>query len=204
MNVYAPGKKFNHLTIIRCVGVAPNRNRRWEVQCDCGVIFEVAGGHLGSGHTKSCGCIKMAKPFIERLPAIMNKILPMPNGCWLWTGCTNNHGYGTVSVGNQSQYVHILMWEHFNGPVPEGLELDHLCRTPACCNPYPGHMEPVTHQVNCLRGNHPCFVRRREGFCKRGHEMTEENTARVSTRPNIRICKECARIRDARRRHGGS
>ena len=67
-------------------------------------------------------------------------------GCWLWQLSLNNKGYGRK--GNS--YAHIYYYEKKYGPVPDGYELDHICRTRRCCNP--DHVEPVTHTINMRRG----------------------------------------------------
>src|SRR5215467_11127283 len=73
------------------------------------------------------------------------RILPDDSGCWNW-----DKPYGSVWSGGKSCYVHRVVYEALVGPVPEGLELDHLCRNPRCVNP--DHLEPVTHLVNVQRG----------------------------------------------------
>jgi hypothetical protein len=84
----------------------------------------------------------------------IERVVVDDNGCWLWPGATAS-GYGMIRVGSHSdgtrrtKAVHVVMWEHFEGPVPDGLELDHLCRVRPCSNP--GHLEPVTHQENMRR-----------------------------------------------------
>ena len=77
-----------------------------------------------------------------------------PDSCWLWTGALNRWGYGHVSKGRGggAVRVHKAMYELDVGPVPAGLDLDHLCRTRRCCNPY--HLEPVTRQTNVDRGEY--------------------------------------------------
>lgn len=71
-------------------------------------------------------------------------------GCWLWQRSRNGAGYGVVRRGGKTLYCHVLCWESVNGPVPEGMELDHVvCQNKQCCNP--GHLEPVTHAANCQR-----------------------------------------------------
>ena len=93
-------------------------------------------------------------PLMER---IWKFISPEPfSGCWLWLGTTTGGkpGYGYIGAGGHDGpglRAHIVLWEHKNGPVPDGLELDHLCRVRECVNP--DHLEAVTHQVNCQRGN---------------------------------------------------
>lgn len=72
------------------------------------------------------------------------------SGCWIFTGAKTN-GYGFVAAADRRMaYPHRVMYEVLVGPIPEGLDIDHLCRVRACCNPH--HLEPVTRQVNLLRG----------------------------------------------------
>lgn len=70
--------------------------------------------------------------------------------CWEWTACRNREGYGRVTVEGVSQYAHRLLWLMFVGEIPEGLDLDHLCRNRGCVNP--DHLQPVTRSVNVARG----------------------------------------------------
>ena len=74
----------------------------------------------------------------------------LDNGCWITSLKLNNKGYARTTFDGKLKYVHIYNYEQLHGSVPEGCELDHKCRTPACVNP--SHMEPVTHQENVLRG----------------------------------------------------
>ncbi len=67
-------------------------------------------------------------------------------GCWNWKGSLTQKGYGASS----RHPAHKRMWIRANGPVPAGLELDHLCRNRRCVNPE--HLETVTHAVNVRRG----------------------------------------------------
>lgn len=72
-------------------------------------------------------------------------------GCWLWTGSLSADGYGVMlrRGPGRSNYAHRFAYETFVGPVPEGLELDHLCRVRACVNVE--HLEAVTHVENLKR-----------------------------------------------------
>lgn len=79
------------------------------------------------------------------------KVTKQPgDGCWLWTGAGGPDSYGRFQVDDQLWLTHRWAWVETHGPVPEGLELDHLCRTPACVRP--AHLEPVTHAENIQRG----------------------------------------------------
>ena len=77
--------------------------------------------------------------------------------CWPWLAAENNWGYGLFNVGSRTDgtrrkaYAHRWSYEHLVGPIPEGLQLDHLCRTPACVRPE--HLEPVTPSENVRRGH---------------------------------------------------
>lgn len=70
--------------------------------------------------------------------------------CWIWHGSTNGRGYGRLGRGGTLYSAHRYFWIEANGPVPDGLELDHLCEIPQCVNP--AHLEPVTHTENIRRG----------------------------------------------------
>jgi hypothetical protein len=70
--------------------------------------------------------------------------------CWLWTGAVDAKGYGRVLTPDGHRPAHRLAYELAVGPIPDGLVIDHLCRTPGCINP--DHLEPVTRRENTLRG----------------------------------------------------
>lgn len=119
--------------------------------------------------------------------------------CRIWPGATNGMGYGQVTVGSKTdgskrpKYVHIIAWEHCLGPVPEGLELDHLCRQPDCAEVT--HLEAVTHAENVRRGvgiERAAACRASRTHCKNGHEYTPENTYRwTGGGGGARRCKTC-------------
>lgn len=115
-----------------------------------------------------------------------------PSGCWLWKGAsvqgTRGGRYAVLSRGGEQKLAHRWVYEQAHGPIPEGLVLDHLCRNTLCVNP--DHLEPVTNQENTLRGVISEVQTTRfeaRTHCKRGHEMTEENTRLQRTRPKGRF-----------------
>jgi hypothetical protein len=122
--------------------------------------------------------------------------VPEPNsGCWIWTGTLNNKGYGRVALNAKQPLAHRFFYKWFKGDIPEGLELDHLCRVRCCVNP--DHLEPVTRTVNVLRGDGPEVQRKRHRgvtHCPQGHEYTDENTWYHPGKPE-RHCRECHRIK---------
>lgn len=98
------------------------------------------------------------------------------DGCWMWNGPVRT-GYGRYAgygAHRQSYMAHV-------GPIPEGMELDHLCNQPLCVRP--DHLEPVTRAENMRRRGD------RITACINGHDFTETNTYR---RPNgQRACRPC-------------
>jgi hypothetical protein len=123
------------------------------------------------------------------------------DGCWLWTGSINVGGYGVVTVGGRSGkklYGHRIAYELFVGPVPDGMELDHLCRNRKCVRP--DHLEAVTRQVNVVRGIGPSMLGAINGaktHCIRGHEFDEINTRiRPSGGRTCRACEKLRRVED--------
>jgi len=114
--------------------------------------------------------------------------------CWLWTGGVDNKGYAGLSFGDVRVLAHRLAWVDANGPVPDGLQLDHLCRVRHCVNP--AHLEPVTPGENVRRGDAGAWLAewwRVQPTCRRGHPWTGENT-RVTSR-GYRLCRACSRRR---------
>ena len=101
----------------------------------------------------------MKKPLLRRLV----EKFQVADGCWIWTGATNGVGYGRVCTEDRRWvYAHRAMYELIVGPIPAGLDLDHLCRTRSCVRP--DHLEPVTRGENARRspliGRHPNSRRR--------------------------------------------
>src|SRR5690606_29275428 len=113
-------------------------------------------------------------PVLDRLLA---RLVVDDRGCWIYTGAKTSAGYGSIGLGSRKQgtdSTHRVIWQELIGPIPDGMWIDHLCQVRACCNT--DHLELVKPGVNTARGSHG-----RHGYCKRGHEMTPENTY-LSTR----------------------
>ena len=111
--------------------------------------------------------------------------------CWLWLGKPKESGYGRFHFAGRTEYAHRASYRLFVGPIPAGLTLDHLCRTPLCVNP--DHLEAVTMRENLLRGTGPSAANARKERCKHGHPFTHVNSR------GERVCRTC--LRAAGRRH---
>jgi hypothetical protein len=120
--------------------------------------------------------------------------VPEPNsGCVLWLGCIAKSGYGRFGLRADDKHVtsaYVAAYLTFVGPVPPGMELDHLCRNRACIAVW--HLEPVTHRVNLLRGETQAAENASKETCIHGHAFDERNTY---WRPdgNGRQCRTCQR-----------
>lgn len=71
------------------------------------------------------------------------------NGCWIWQGKPDPGGYGHFGFEGLVLYVHRVAYEHYIGPIPDALTIDHLCQVRLCINPE--HLEPVTAAENARR-----------------------------------------------------
>jgi hypothetical protein len=111
---------------------------------------------------------------------------PSLGPCWLWTATTTPNGYGYFKVGGRMVLAYRWAWQELFGPIPEGLQPDHLCRTRLCVRP--SHLELVTPRENTLRGVSFAARNARTTHCPRGHEYTEANTRLYRGR---RYCRAC-------------
>lgn len=108
--------------------------------------------------------------------------------CWIWLAHVYPSGYAGFGRGRRGSgmtYAHIWSYEHHVGPIPGGLELDHLCRVRRCVNP--DHLEPVTHAENVRRASSA------QTHCRHGHPYDEANTYIDGV--GKRHCRTCDRER---------
>lgn len=138
--------------------------------------------------------------------SLIRRMSPQPNGCIYFTGYVDRQGYGKIRREGEARLAHRVSFEHFVGPIPEGMDLDHQCHNddPACPGGVvclhrrclnPEHLKPATRSDNLAGGA------RRTGRCKRGHEFTDENTSWEGT---SRRCRQCRRdaVNGRRRKFG--
>lgn len=115
-----------------------------------------------------------------------------PNGCWIWTGATDRHGYGLFSINGTLRAAHRYAYARQNGAIPPELVLDHLCRNTRCVNP--AHLEAVTSGENVRRGQHPNQMVVRERRCRRGHSLIEPSSV-CTDKKGGRACRVCVNER---------
>ena len=149
----------------------------------------------------------LGKSLAERFWEKVDKNGPVPpyrpelGPCWIWTaGLVNGYGQFIIMRGDRGRPIgaHRQAWLLTRGEIPDDLDLDHLCRVHACCNP--DHLEPVTNEENNRRGISPSAINGRKTYCDYDHEFTPENTYRPPRRPHTRQCRKCARRREQERR----
>lgn len=133
------------------------------------------------------------RPLSERL---LDKRIITASGCWEWAVAKTKNGYATTTLGSRGkkEYLHRISYREFIGSIPDGKEIDHLCRNRSCFSP--AHLEAVTRSVNTLRGDGPKLlgsINASKTHCKHGHLFDDRNTR---LRPSGgRDCRACARVK---------
>ena len=124
-----------------------------------------------------------------------------PEGCFEWVRAKTGDGYGEIRFEGPVQKVHRVVWSNFVGPIPDDLEIDHLCRNRACANL--DHLEPVPHVINSQRGTAGEKARAwslSKTHCPQGHSYEGDNLVmeKVHGRGEIRRCATCRREQNQR------
>ncbi len=125
----------------------------------------------------------MPQGYRNTIRNIMGRLIIQEDGCAIWPQAKRGKkGYGCCEFEGRLRFVYHLLYEHFVGPIPEGLLLDHTCRNTSCCNF--AHLEPVTPKENIHRGNSPTAINARKMHCPRGHPYSHSDK-------QGRVCRIC-------------
>ncbi len=122
------------------------------------------------------------------LKRFMASVSIRENGCWVWIGQVGNWGYGKFFAKGKHETAHRMSYKLFRGKIPNGKQIDHLCRNKLCVNP--SHLEAVSIRENVLRGIGLAAQNAQKTHCNNGHELSGSN---------LYICprgkRECRRCR---------
>lgn len=170
---------------------ASQEHPKQPVPCrQCGAIRLLAHPERANGMCRVCAArVGSQAAAAQAVPAgerFMSFVEAQEDGCWAWRGDLQRNGYGSFTSRGTSYRAHRFAYEMFVGAIPDGLQLDHLCRVRHCVNPE--HLEPVTARENARRAMRT--------HCTHGHEFTSENTY---VHDGKRYCRECRRTRNRNR-----
>jgi hypothetical protein len=193
------------------MGVSRDQRRRSDRRAAglcvaCGLI------QVASGWCADCRAAKRRYRAHGRMPALSDEQrfdakVKRGDGCWEWVGAISSSGYGSFWANHAPILPHRWSYHQTIGPIPEGMEIDHLCLNRACVRP--DHLEAVTHGENARRGT--CHwiltaspqLNKAKTHCPRGHEYTTENTRRCRSGLDPRggrSCRTCHSMLDRARR----
>jgi len=131
----------------------------------------------------------MRRPNIFTLESLRANCLITDSGCWLWQGYLEG-GYARARQAGKKVLLHRISFELTKGLIPDGLEIDHLCRNKSCLNPE--HLEAVSHKENTLRGISFSAINSRKKSCINGHPLVGDNL--IIDGAGHRRCKICTTI----------
>lgn len=146
--------------------------------CECG-CGEIASARFIGGHQNR-----------RKGPAYEERDCGYVTPCWQWLGSiTSTAGYGCMRADGRTRSAHRVYYERAHGSVPQGMQLDHLCRNRACVNP--AHLEPVSNRTNSRRGAKTTLTREQAAAIREDLRPDKVIAAEYGTTPeyvcNIRL-----------------
>lgn len=165
----------------------------------CGQSFRIRANEPAAKYRQRAYCERacferacFAKTPLERLEDL---VVPEPNsGCWLFVGGNGGRElYGRFWHEGRYEGAHRASLLIHGGVIPQGHHVDHLCFTPACCNP--DHLEAVPPQVNCQRKPAQNNQYKSAASCVNGHKF-EGSNLRICRTTGRRVCLTCQRLRN--------
>jgi hypothetical protein len=142
--------------------------------------------HYDSWRRRGAPLAPAPPPLVERFWSNVDA----SGDCWEWTGRTGLNGYGRFQNGQRANMAHRWAWEHLVGQIPEGMQIDHLCRNHPCVNP--DHLRVVTPLENAAAGYGIIRANLQKTHCPKGHPLTPGNLVRRRNRTH-RYCLTCKR-----------
>jgi len=147
-NIWAAGKTCYTHRLAHELWVGPVPKGMWVLH-RCGERACCNPRHLFTGRAR-----------VSLEERILRKVEKQQNGCWIWLG-DSNQGYGQINLSGRKRTVHRVAYELWIEPIPEGLQIQHLCDDRRCCNP--AHLvagtasETARHMIECRRkdDDHP-------------------------------------------------
>lgn len=162
-------------------------------QCEKEFLAQPARANSGSALfcSKSCHVASFGNPKFV-LPRFWKQVkVASDQECWVWQKCKSPSGYGVFRLQGKNIPAHRFSWEIANGPMPQELVTDHLCRNHSCVNP--AHLEAVTNRENVLRGVAPAALHAKKDHCPQGHSYSGGNLLVVQAKAGgqQRYCRAC-------------
>ena len=153
------------------------------------------GKHYSSATEFKKGQISNRKGIGQDIKSIMRRFnqgyIIAKNGCWDWQGYVDKTGYAGFLVNHKRLLVHRFSYEIFNGHIPNGITVDHICKNRKCVNPW--HLDLTTRFENVQRGANKIAQNAGKLNCPQGHSYSGENL--YVTKKGFRQCKTCQKIR---------